>query len=354
MKEVKKINILEETEIPYVINDTDSQPALGATYDASMHIVKKDYAGHYNYADVNELVYDDNYIVAEAKLGDIYQQRLYDGSRWLDLSFSRNNYIVNKTGTLYSHLGRDDTDIDFNLSQFPSGSPVTFDNDMLVLTSIYDGNNVNQITFTGDAYCVKSIYKSNVQTETQTLYIDITAKKLGEDNYQNINCGRLYAFNGERLEDVYFIHEGKSNSLLSTDDSFEYGASNILNQQQLINYVEGRLFNYTGDYNSIINYIIEKMPYGGVMLNPFKSFAYLGLGLGWIDGDFMYASDESTILQLSTILMKDAPVRFVPIGYRSKQWIIPFISQEEYNAACCAKDDRSLSRYKTIYPYLPF
>lgn len=344
MIKVKKINILEEIEVPY-----SCDTGFGSDYDAGYHNMEDS-----DIVDIKELVYDDNYILGEAVYGD-----QYDGTATrFDYSYSRNAYITNGIASKYNSQEHEWNPSRNSLA--PGYCNIVFEKDMLALVGNKVANDANGVSFTGDAYCIKSIHTLNDNNRRITM----VARSLMESDYQSYHLGTImnteFAFN---YEYPVFFHSGKSGEHYTVTEAawYDMAQSNILTWVELRSHILS-FFSDGAIAENIINYINENMQYGGIVLNPFLSFYYKDSvyqtlqPLRRFDND--PTNDRTTpYLQLSSVLNPETYgvyYYYYPRGRKALQWIIPFTSNEEAQAAFCAREVEALSKYKYGRPYLPF
>lgn len=332
MIHAKQINILSETEVPFEVG-----AGYGSNYNIDLH-TSLIYADSSNgLHDIKEQFEDDNYIVGAAKNGETYTK---SGETH---KFARNNFVTNQIGNMYTGE-YSSFDYGESTNAMPGYYPVSFKKDMLALQWNDRSPSLDeyQARYTGNAYCIKSISAVATAQPSRPGYFDITwymyAKEIADSEYQYQEMCHHYSLSEDSVGAWAFVPT--SHTLFSTDgtaildEHINEAHSVILSQSNLLTWVR-LLFTYIGETGAtstkIMNYIEENIPYGAVLASPSRNFA-----LRWKGGDVWQLHDVDYI---SNVLnpIKTYYHNLPPHSNIGKSWIIPFDSEDEFNAACCTK-----------------
>lgn len=333
MINAKQINILSETEVPF---GTDT--GFGSNYN--IDVLKTRY-----YKDVTELIEDDNYIISTATNGCEYAK---NNRRY---KFCRNNYATDEAGSkFFQTLDPLYSAYDYTSDKIPGYVSKTFDRDILALVWNADSDpTVLRPLYTGDAYCIKTLSISRgTYYGNDCFSVDMYAKSLIGNAYSNYNiCVITRIF--QNNTSCVFLPNGLS-TLYFDDGAYGGTKSNeaksvICNKYQLISRISSlflRLPESGASDTDIINYITDQMPYGGIIIEPWTSlYVYDGSTYNNITvGTFHF-----TFSQTINPIPRHPVYPNYPTGDGAKSWIIPFNSEEEYHAACCAKKVFTFSPY---------
>lgn len=334
MISAKQINILSETEVPFEVG-----AGFGSDYNIDLNAPSLYVESSHGMDDIKEVFEDDEYIVANAKYGDIYTKNGYTHR------FTRNNFVTDNIGNIYT--GESESLYNMTTARMPGYMSLTFERDMLALVwNDYRESEIEDpIYYTGDAYCIKSI-SSVTKPSSYQGYLDITwymnAKEINNSIYSNYEM--CYHYGISTSYDAYaFIpcsHSRIDTGGDGTLNPYNNEADSVIcTQLGLISWIRN-LFIHIGDTGSssakIINYISENMPYGGIISEPRRMFAIRLGQSGWDSWSLRPPRHLSSIL--NPYYEWENLRRIPPDGNAGKQWIIPFNSEEEYHAACCTKE----------------
>lgn len=329
-----QINILDETEVPFNL-----ESGYGSDYKIDLN---KSTGG---LKDITEIIEDESYIIGIAKNGDVYNKNSYTHR------YTRNNFITAKTGNVYSETGGSSGRPIMYKNTVPGYQTVSFERDMLALVWNERATSSSQYRprYTGDAYCIKSITTSIITGSSyDRAVITMNAKEIDDSSYIDYEMCTIENMERNRFDTCLFLPDSHTRINLSSGEI----NSVLTNEAHSIIFTDiglagwmSQLFISTADSGATVtkirNYILNHMPYGAILIEPQYVFALKRKNYGDMVLDWGQAGNNRKF-RISSILnptYRNPSGKYVlPGGDSSKQWIIPFSSEEEYHAAMCTKE----------------
>lgn len=331
----KKINILNEIEIPY-----STEATFAGNYAADYHINDPSVTGRIR--DIRETgvgcYYDDNYIIGQKEAYDTY---VIGTTRYGN---TRNEFVINGVATKYS---RTEGIYGATLDNMPGYYNVTFKSDMLVLRTNYRTISGEQYpVLTGDAYGVSSISLTGYRHDD--IYMQMS--NINGSNYENTHVGYVsfnssFGYNDRRLDTCICF-----NSMCGYGIRDDETVSRIMTKSECISYISS-LLEQSQIYDSslsdekkqlILDYVESHMTYGALGVCPFYIFYELSDSSSFynlyitIARQRDYGTEYRGAFVPSAVLVPNGLNEYNPNQYVHKIWFIPFANEAEYNAAMCA------------------